>query len=536
MPGPEAGQRAAATGACGDRRLAGGRTDDWRAVGRPGAGGTLRVGLWTAPEGLDPALATTRTSRLLTEQLYSTLTSLDADGRPYPDLAEWIEVSDDLCTYTFGLRPGRTFHDGSPVTAEDVAFSLERIADPAIDYHFEPWTVTMAGADVPRPGVVRLRLKQPTGPMLTWLAFCGSGIVPRAAVLAGRSLDREPIGSGPFRLAGGPDRSRGACRHGPAGPARPAEPRCDRVRDDRRQRRAGGRAAGRSRPCRCPALARCMGGRERVTGRGRVERAGRPLALADGQLPRSAPVEPDGAAGHRNRDRSARAPRSGVRGAWPDPHRRRHRAVVVGLRARRGRVRGWRRCRRSSGPARCRRSRARDRDRDRVAGQLADRGAPGRADCRAASRRGTRSLGSGHGCACVGRCRPTRGLLPARDVVLGQPDQRPRRLRLHGLPLRGPVRHGNLRLSDPRRAHGCRTGVDRAGRPGGGLSRVPGPGARGAAGHPHDSAADPARLVETAARLRAAPERPAQDAARRLADDDGDPAATNGRATASEPA
>ena len=202
-PGLEAGERSAAAGRSGDRRVAGDRTDDRRTEGRPGAGGTLRVGLWTAPEGLDPALATTRTSRLLTEQLYSTLTSIDADGRPYPDLAEWIEISDDLCTYTFGLRPGQTFHDGSPVTAEDVAFSLERIADPAIDYHFEPWTVTMAGADVVRPGVVRLRLNQPTGPMLTWLAFCGSGIVPRGAVVGGRSLDREPIGSGPFRLAGG---------------------------------------------------------------------------------------------------------------------------------------------------------------------------------------------------------------------------------------------------------------------------------------------------------------------------------------------
>ena len=167
------------------------------------AGGTLRVALWTSPEGLDPALATTRTSRLLTEQLYSTLTSLDADARPYPDLAEWIEVAEDAQSYTFGLRPGVKFHDGTEVTAEDVAFSLDRIHDLGEGYHFEPWTVTMAGAEVVDRRTVRLRLTQPTGPMLTWLAFCGSGIVPRALARAGHDLDHAPIGSGPFRLAGG---------------------------------------------------------------------------------------------------------------------------------------------------------------------------------------------------------------------------------------------------------------------------------------------------------------------------------------------
>jgi len=170
----------------------------------PRAGGTLRVALWTSPEGLDPALATTRTSRLLTEQLYSTLTSLDANARPYPDLAEWIEVAEDAQSYTFGIRPRVRFHDGTEVTAEDVAFSLDRIHDLGEGYHFEPWTVTMAGAEVIDPRTVRLRLTQPTGPMLTWLAFCGSGIVPRALVEAGHDLNHAPVGSGPFRLAGGP--------------------------------------------------------------------------------------------------------------------------------------------------------------------------------------------------------------------------------------------------------------------------------------------------------------------------------------------
>ena len=178
------------------------RTADGADDGRR-SGGTLRVGVWTPFEGMDAARATTRTSRLLTEHLYSTLTALDVDGRPYPDLAEWIEITDDGRTYTFGIRSGVRFHDGSPVTADDVAFSLNRLLDPDTHYHFEPWTVTMAGADALDPLTVRLRLKQPTGPILTWLAFCGAGVVPRAAVEAGHDLMTAPIGSGPYRLESG---------------------------------------------------------------------------------------------------------------------------------------------------------------------------------------------------------------------------------------------------------------------------------------------------------------------------------------------
>lgn len=170
--------------------------------------GVLRIGLWLPVDGMDPAISTYRTSRLLTEQLYSTLMALGPDGRPYPDLAEWIEVSDDGRTYLFGIVPGVRFHDGSPLTADDVAFSLNRLLEMGEAYHFDPWMATVAGADVVDALTVRLRLTQATGPILTWLAFCGTGAVPRAAVESGRDLNREPIGSGPFRLArpwAGPD-------------------------------------------------------------------------------------------------------------------------------------------------------------------------------------------------------------------------------------------------------------------------------------------------------------------------------------------
>src|SRR5262245_45865183 len=162
---------------------------------------SLRIGLWLPVDGMDPAVATYRTSRLVTEQLYSTLMALDPKGRPYPDLAEWIEVSEDGLQYTFGLVPGVRFHDGSPVTADDAAFTIRRLLDMGEAYHFDPWVATIAGADAIDQLTVRIRLTQPTGPILVWLGFCGTGIVPKAALEAGHDLERQPIGSGPFRLA-----------------------------------------------------------------------------------------------------------------------------------------------------------------------------------------------------------------------------------------------------------------------------------------------------------------------------------------------
>src|SRR5918996_3884848 len=80
---------------------------------------------------LDPAHIADATDVQLLLQLYAGLTRLDEDGEAYASLAESWTVSDDGRTYSFRLRDGLRFSDGSPLTAADVSRSWLRILDPA---------------------------------------------------------------------------------------------------------------------------------------------------------------------------------------------------------------------------------------------------------------------------------------------------------------------------------------------------------------------------------------------------------------------
>lgn len=82
------------------------------------------------PVWINPLLAVSQADRDLVSLVFSGLTRVDAYGQPAPDLAESWEVSPDGLTYTFHLRPGVTWHDGAPFTADDVAFTMSLLRDP----------------------------------------------------------------------------------------------------------------------------------------------------------------------------------------------------------------------------------------------------------------------------------------------------------------------------------------------------------------------------------------------------------------------
>ena len=92
--------------------------------------GTLVIGSMGAPLTLDPALVQDATSAEYVVHLFSGLLGIDDKLQIVPDLAEKWDVSADGKTYTFSLRNNARFHDGRPVTAHDVKYSLERALDP----------------------------------------------------------------------------------------------------------------------------------------------------------------------------------------------------------------------------------------------------------------------------------------------------------------------------------------------------------------------------------------------------------------------
>lgn len=166
----------------------------------PVRGGTLRLGFSADPGGFDPAQGPSGMSHVVIEQIYSTLMSVDENALPYPDLAKSYEMSEDGLQYTFRLREGVTFHNGDPLTAEDVKFTFDRLRDPDSGYSYQSQVETIEDVEAVDDLTVVFKLSRPTGPFLTYMAFPGSSIVPKALLESGHNLNAEPIGSGPFKF------------------------------------------------------------------------------------------------------------------------------------------------------------------------------------------------------------------------------------------------------------------------------------------------------------------------------------------------
>src|SRR5690606_30004003 len=97
----------------------------------PVAGGALHIGLQADPTTLDPLQASLTAIWKVIEHVNDSVIRVDPGLAPIPGLAESWEISEDGLTYTFHLRSGVSFHDGSPFTSDDVLFSWTRVLDPA---------------------------------------------------------------------------------------------------------------------------------------------------------------------------------------------------------------------------------------------------------------------------------------------------------------------------------------------------------------------------------------------------------------------
>lgn len=167
--------------------------------GQSGAGGVLTVAISGEPDQLDPHRTSAYHSFQVLENVYDTLVEPDANLAMKPALATEWSTSEDQLTWTFTLREGVTFTDGSPLTAEDVVYSYTRIIDEKLNaaYRF----ATVESVTAPDPGTVVVTLTAPTPNLLASLGgFKGVAIVKKSNVESG-VVKTEPIGSGPFTVA-----------------------------------------------------------------------------------------------------------------------------------------------------------------------------------------------------------------------------------------------------------------------------------------------------------------------------------------------
>src|SRR5689334_7050140 len=164
-----------------------------------GSAGNLVAAIAGEPDQLDPQKTSAYFSFEVLENVFDTLVQPDANLEMRPALAESWEVSPDQLAWTFHLRRGVTFHDGSPLTADDVVYSYRRIIDQKLANADKFSAVTRVTA--PDQSTVRITLKQPTPNLLTNLGgFKGVAIVSRRNVESGQ-IATHPVGTGPFVFA-----------------------------------------------------------------------------------------------------------------------------------------------------------------------------------------------------------------------------------------------------------------------------------------------------------------------------------------------
>jgi peptide/nickel transport system substrate-binding protein len=167
----------------------------------PRPGGRIVYGLTLAPSGIDPHVNASSELGIPLTSVYDTLVYQDPEtGEFVPGLAERWEVSDDGLTYTFYLKRGVTFHDGTPFNAEAVRFNLERITSPDLAsqkarFMLGPYERT----EVVDEHTVRIILSEPFAPLLGSLSQVYLGMASPAAVERwGDEYQLHQVGTGPF--------------------------------------------------------------------------------------------------------------------------------------------------------------------------------------------------------------------------------------------------------------------------------------------------------------------------------------------------
>ncbi len=169
----------------------------------PVRGGQLVVPLTATPRVLNPAVQSGIVTGLVGSQLFAAPLRYDEDWTPQPYLAKSWEVSDDGLSVTLFLQENATFHDGTPITSEDVAFSVDIIKE----YHpFKSMFAPVTSVDTPDAHTAVLNLSKPHPALMLAMSGQLMSIIPKHIYGDGQDPKNHPrnnedvVGSGPFKL------------------------------------------------------------------------------------------------------------------------------------------------------------------------------------------------------------------------------------------------------------------------------------------------------------------------------------------------
>ncbi len=162
-------------------------------------GGAVSVAVSVEPTGLNPLLDRGPASNV-NQLIYSSLVKPSEALDYQPDAAESWSVSDDGLVWEFRLRDDIVFHDGAPLTADDVAFTLEEVLRGDRSYSVSPLFRVITRVEAVSDRLVRLTLAEPFAPILSLLTIeiLPAHILSETGTMSMEEFRWNPVGSGPF--------------------------------------------------------------------------------------------------------------------------------------------------------------------------------------------------------------------------------------------------------------------------------------------------------------------------------------------------